>query len=472
MLAESPVISDAVSAHVFSGSLFVVLLSLELMCLTHSGYKRALEHLFRYPEGGGHGQNTLPHWPVIIIALFKVGIMFFTLTLSQWTTDRAVLTICGCFIVLALASSRVLNHFFIHKKGVIKELTETVRQTVSRATILPPVGVIQDLTNNVRMTINRATMVPPVVRGENVPISNECLFTSDKRGEGTVTTSTSNRFSGSAADEKKSEDGSSSIKSTSTISDLASSAMNNSFDAIVVADLNGIITQINDTTVTLFGYATKKEIIGKNLSILVGGGDAKRHDGYVKAFKSSVTTHDNPHHKVLGRQRMLHACRADGTEFPCIIGIKMVSNHTRIAGYIRDMSGMVSEEKKKVSTTMDDEDTIQQIMDHHAFDSIIVFDESGIIQRVNETAFTEFGYENKNELVGEEISLLIHSVTPEQLFEDHGKQRLVTLTRKDGSEFQSIVASKKVKGTSNNMFAIYIRNIDSVRNGIKCEKCD
>ena len=93
MLAESPAISDEVSAHVFSGSLLVVLLSLELMCLTHSGYKRALGHLVRATKGGRHGENSMPHWPVIIIALFKVGIMCFTLTLSQWTTDRAVLTI-------------------------------------------------------------------------------------------------------------------------------------------------------------------------------------------------------------------------------------------------------------------------------------------------------------------------------------------------------------------------------------------
>jgi len=81
-------------------------------------------------------------------------------------------------------------------------------------------------------------------------------------------------------------------------------------------------------------------MIGKNLNILVGGSDGKRHDGYVKAFKKRVTTQENPQHKVLGRQRMLHACRADGTEFPCIVGIKMIANNTKIAGFIRDMSSV------------------------------------------------------------------------------------------------------------------------------------
>ena len=85
---------------------------------------------------------------------------------------------------------------------------------------------------------------------------------------------------------------------------------------------------------------------------------------------------------------------------------------------------------------------------------------------------TEFGYRNKKELVGDNISVLIHGATPEQLFENNGKQRLVTLTRNDGTEFQSIVASNKIMGTSHNMFSIYVRNIDSIRHGIKCEKCD
>ena len=51
------------------------------------------------------------------------------------------------------------------------------------------------------------------------------------------------------------------------------------------------------------------------------------------------------------------------------------------------------------------------------------------MMRVNKTASTEFGYQNKSELVGEDISLLIHSAIPEQRFEDHGEQRLITPKR-------------------------------------------
>ncbi|KAL7539976.1 hypothetical protein ACHAXR_009774 [Thalassiosira sp. AJA248-18] len=300
MLAASPYISDDVAADVFSGSLVVVLLSLELMCLTHSGYKKALGHLVRpLKHGQEEGGTAMPHWPVVIIALLKVGIILFTLTLSQWTVDPAVIVICGCCIVFALAVTRVLNFFFIHKKEVIQNLTETVRNTVGRASV----GGIS-LESNATAACKGMMAMARISASSHSPLLDEIAEETHVRG--------SDHPTDSAFVDNESKDG--------PAKDLAS-ATNSSFDGYVVADLNGIITQVNDTAVTLFAYTTKKEMIGKNLSILVGGSDGKRHDGYVKSFKERHTTKDNPHHsKVLGRQRMLHACRADGTEFPCIIG--------------------------------------------------------------------------------------------------------------------------------------------------------
>ena len=201
-------------------------------------------------------------------------------------------------------------------------------------------------------------------------------------------------------------------------------------------------------------------MVGKNLSIIVGGGDA-----IVSAFKERVNSQENPGQKVLGRQRMLQGCKADGTEFPCVIGIKMINNNTRIVGYIRDMSGVLSKEKDKVK------EVLLHIVDDHAFDAIVVCNYDGTIQNVNEAAVEEFGYESKDELVGKNLSTLIHSITPKQLIESHGEQRVVELTKKNGAEFPSIVASKKIKG-ANDMFVSYIRNIHHVSGSIRVEKFD
>ena len=99
-----------------------------------------------------------------------------------------------------------------------------------------------------------------------------------------------------------------------------------------------------------------------------------------------------------------------------------------------------------------------------AFDGIIVSDYRGTIHRVNETAVQEFGFESKEEMVGLDIAHLIHVVKdhPERLLESHGEQHLVTLTDKDGKDFDSIIASTKIKG-ADGMVATYVRNIAPIK---------
>ena len=139
MLGAAPEISDETSAYVFAKSLAVVCISLELMCLTHSGVQKALDHLVLRKKDGRDDKavKKSPHWPVIIISLFKVATMVFTITLSLWTTNPAVLTMCGCGIIFSLSITRVANYFFIHKKEVLKRLSDEVMTTVSRATAMP-----------------------------------------------------------------------------------------------------------------------------------------------------------------------------------------------------------------------------------------------------------------------------------------------------------------------------------------------
>ena len=438
ILAPAVEVSDDAIAALFTASLSVVLLSLELMSLTHGGFKKAIDRLYQKAEGDQNVTTARrrPYWPIVIIAAFKLALILFTVTLNQWTADPAVLTLCGFGIVASLALTRVLGWVFIHKKAMIDKATKTVVSTV----------------RNLKPMVSFAPGVSA---------------TGEKALE-----SSSNHSTGSDDAEKRSEAGSTSTRGTAS-TDLVSGGINNSFDAIVVSDLKGIITQVNTTAVNIFGYAGKAEMIGKSLSIMVGGDDGKRHDGYVKAFSEKVGSKASVPSKILGQQRMLQAKRADGTEFPCIIGIKLCAKDTRIVGYIRDMSGVVSDEKSKLNANMKAEEAIERVVDDHAFDAIIASDCRGIIQRVNETAVTEFGYDSKDDLVGEKISTLIHGVVdhPELLKDNNGDQRVVTLIRKDGTEFESIIATTEIKGTGGSMVASYIRNVDPVKHKFKCEKC-
>ena len=399
-LAASSSVNKGVAAAFYAGSLFVVIASLELITLTHSGLKETFSQMY-------HKDGDQVYWPVVVLNLLKLGLTLFALTLWVWTIEPDVLSICGFVVVVSLTITRVLNFFFVHKKALIDGMTERLLSRKSR--------------------VNSTH--------------------SDSSAAKTLT-------------QRHSE--------SSSIEDLTG-GINSSFDGIIVADLNGIISTVNDTARELFGYETKEEIIGKNLSILCGGSDGKRHDGYVKAFKKKLL--DDPSsissNKVLGRQRMLHACRADGTEFPCVIGIKLVSNNKMIAGYIRDMTGVVSTEKKRVSITMRINEAVDKVVDDHAYDAIIATDRGGKIQKVNTLAVSEFGYDSKDELIGMNLSLLMHGVTdhPEFLLDSHGEQRVIDITRKDGSEMQCIVATRNIRGTP--IVASYIRNLHPVRSSIK-----
>ena len=258
--------SDSMASSFYAGSLFVVIVSLQLITVTHSGIKEAVLTMRR-----GDGSNQL-YWPVVVTTLLKLGLTLFALTLWVWTDEPDVLTLCGFGVVLSLTVTRVLDFFFIYQKALFEEAAARVTERFRFSTV-------SERPSN--------SAEAPAPRRDTTIMSDE----------------------------------------------LASGIDTASFDGVILADLNGVISSVNETARILFGYEMKEEMIGKNLSILCGGSDGKRHDGYVKAFKKKLI--DDPSsmasNKVLGRQRMLHACRADGSEFPCVIGIKLVSNNKMIA---------------------------------------------------------------------------------------------------------------------------------------------
>ena len=436
MLAPLGYTSDEAAAALFTAALSFVLVSLELMILTHNGVKKAIRRLFR-EETHSEVEDDVQlnrrgklNIPIVIIAVIKFTAILFALTLNQWTSEPAILTICGFGIVFVMALTRVLGWAFIHHKKKISEAAKMVTRTFTKTVSFGGVGL-------------------------STPGEMALASSADKAQQ-----SETRRFFSKQSDlGEESEAASVSTKETDGIS----GGIDDSFDAIIVSDLRGNIKQVNATALEVFRYDSKEELLGKNLTILVGGGEGKNHDAYMRRFRKDGSKTS----KILGRQRMLHASRADGTEFPCLIGIRTCASGTRIVGYIRDMSGVVSEAGAKMKLDMRVEEAIDRVVDDHAFDGIIVSDNQGIIHRVNETAVEEFGYETKEKMVGLDIAHLIHVVKdhPERLLESDGEQHLVTLTNKDGMDFDSIIASTKIKG-ADGMIATYVRNITPIKRNL------
>ncbi len=100
----------------FSGFLTGVILSLELINASHRGFKKSFGDLFRDNEG-----KQKLNWPVAIIALLKIGIILFCVTLFTWTDEPQVVVVSGLLIIVAIIVTRVLDHLFVHETELVQK---------------------------------------------------------------------------------------------------------------------------------------------------------------------------------------------------------------------------------------------------------------------------------------------------------------------------------------------------------------
>ena len=120
---------------------------------------------------------------------------------------------------------------------------------------------------------------------------------------------------------------------------------------------------------------------------------------------------------------------------------------------------------------------MQRVLDDKAFDCIVVIDFYGIIRGVNTTLVRTFGYEEKQDLIGDNVTVLMDPKVAEhhdkylaKFREKHesgekmsrilGTERLLQAMRKDGSEFRCIIGIHDIEETE--LLVGYIRNIDQV----------
>lgn len=228
-----------------------------------------------------------------------------------------------------------------------------------------------------------------------------------------------------------------------------------SFDSIIVANEKGIIQRVNLTALDMFRYDRKDELVGQNLSILVGGDMAEKHDMFLKRFAESGKSES-----TIGQQRVLKALRKDGSEFKCIIGIKVMRNTHLLVGYIRDVSELESVRNSVNITNLNILDPVERLVDDDSFDAIIVIDSTGVMKRVNATAVKEFEYDSKDELEGKNVSILVGGGMADKhdnllkRFRERGdssstigKQRILYSKRKDGTEFPAIIGIRQIPDT-------------------------
>jgi len=109
------------------------------------------------------------------------------------------------------------------------------------------------------------------------------------------------------------------------------------FDAMieghVLSDEYGHIVTVNLAIETMFGY-TQKELLGKNISLFAGGGEAIKHDQYITGYRHTEDA------RIIGRTREVLARHRCGSEFPVELAVTelRVKNKRYFSAIVRDIS--------------------------------------------------------------------------------------------------------------------------------------
>jgi two-component system sensor kinase FixL len=104
-------------------------------------------------------------------------------------------------------------------------------------------------------------------------------------------------------------------------------------DAMVVIDEHGLITSCSATAEMLFGYSAR-ELLGKNVSLLMPEPYSSAHDGYIRRYR------DTGEKRIIGNGRTIEGRRKDGSIFPIAlsIGEARTNSHRAFTGFIHDLT--------------------------------------------------------------------------------------------------------------------------------------
>ncbi|MDH3892775.1 MAG: PAS domain S-box protein [candidate division Zixibacteria bacterium] len=191
------------------------------------------------------------------------------------------------------------------------------------------------------------------------------------------------------------------------------SVMESAIDAIISADISGVIRSWNRAAAALFGYSAG-EAIGRPLELIIPRQYHQAHQEGIKRVGSGGATH------AIGKTVELSAIRKGGIEFPIELSLAtwFLDEDRYYTGIIRDISERKQAEQKFRSVT------------ESAIDAIISADQWGVVVSWNSAATAILGYSSE-EAIGQPLEIII----PERHHEAHrtGMKRIT-----DGGESRVI----------------------------------
>jgi len=144
-------------------------------------------------------------------------------------------------------------------------------------------------------------------------------------------------------------------------------------DAILTIDESGRIESVNPAAERMFGYRSA-ELLGRNVSILMGAEHRHRHDGYIRRYL------DTGEARIIGIGREIEARRKDGTLFPIELAVSefFIGDRRFFMGTVRDVT-----ERKEIEEELRRERDFAESLVETAQAIVLVLDGDGRIVRFN-----------------------------------------------------------------------------------------
>jgi len=129
--------------------------------------------------------------------------------------------------------------------------------------------------------------------------------------------------------------------------------LNNAYDAIVIIDHRGIITEVNPATERMFGYVTD-ELIGQNVRMLMPPPYRDEHDDYIARYLRTGEA------RIIGVGREVTGRRKDGSTFPMDLAVSRIAHLGLFTGTIRDISPRKDLQKQVLEIAVQEQRRIGQ----------------------------------------------------------------------------------------------------------------
>lgn len=200
-------------------------------------------------------------------------------------------------------------------------------------------------------------------------------------------------------------------------------------DAIIIIDKRGIIEDVNNAGLQLFGFE-KSELLGQNVNIIMPNPHKKNHDLYINNYLRTGVK------KIIGIGREVNAVKKNGTVFPSRLSVSKftIEDEIYFTGIIQDLTAQKNQEeiirryseelelmvKKRTNSLRQEielkekaEDALKRsqvlyenISKNYPNGAIIVVNTKGKIEFAEGTELNPFG-EDRDEIVNQSIFDLI-----------------------------------------------------------------